>query len=93
MWKMQTQLKYKNLIDLFNESLSDIKPDTICLEIVRATRHEKLSFSQLKAQAYSFALLLINEAGIETGDKVAILGKNRFLGRDSHRRCAGADRS
>jgi len=75
---MQTQLKYKNLIDLFNESLSDIKPDTICLEIVRATRHEKLSFSQLKAQAYSFALLLINEAGIEAGDKVAILGKNRI---------------
>jgi len=75
---METKLKFRTLIDLFNESLARIEPlDKICLEIVRAERSEQLTFEQLRARARDFALWLIQSRGIRIGDKVAILGKNR----------------
>ena len=75
---MQTQLKFRTLIELFNESLGSVEPaDKECLEIVRAERQEKLTFEQLKTGAQDFALRLIQGRSIRLKDKVAILGKNR----------------
>ena len=75
---MQTEVKLRTLIDVFNESLAEIESlDKICLEIIRADREETLTFGQLKAGARDFAVWLIRSEGIRTGDKIAILGKNR----------------
>jgi len=75
---MQTELKFRTLIDLFNESLSDIEQlDKQCLEIIRADREESLTFGQLRTRARDFALWLIQSGGIRTGDRIAILAKNR----------------
>jgi len=75
---MQTELEYRTLIDLFNGSLSKIKPlDKECLEIIRTERREKLTFEQLKTRARDFALWLIQDRDIHIKDKVAVLGKNR----------------
>jgi long-chain acyl-CoA synthetase len=72
------QLEFRNLIDLFNESLSRIESlDKVCLEIIRAERQETLTFKQLKTRAQDFALWLIKDRDIHVKDKVAILGKNR----------------
>jgi len=76
--QMQTELKFRTLIDVFNESLAEIESlDKKCLEIIRADREESLSFGQLKAGARDFAVWLIQSQGIGIGDKVVILGKNR----------------
>jgi long-chain acyl-CoA synthetase len=75
---MQTELKHRTLIDIFNESLAGIKSlDKKCLEIIRVDREESLTFGQLKAGARDFAVWLIRSEGIRIGDKIAILGKNR----------------
>ena len=75
---MQTELKYRNLIELFNVSLSKITSlDKECLEIIRPERREVLTFGQLQTKAQVFALWLIQERGIGINDKVAVLGKNR----------------
>ena len=75
---MQTEPKFRTLIDIFNESLAEIKLlDKKCLEIIRADREESLTFGQLKTRAKDFAAWLIQSQGIRVGDKVAILGKNR----------------
>jgi len=66
------------LIDVFNESLAEIKSlDKKCLEIIRADREESLTFEQLKGKSLDFAVWLIQSQGIRVGDKIAILGKNR----------------
>jgi long-subunit acyl-CoA synthetase (AMP-forming) len=76
---MQTQLRWRTLIDLFHDSLNRIQPpDKQCLEIVRAERQESLTFRQLKARAEGFALWLIQNQRIRPKDKVAIVGKNRI---------------
>ncbi|MCP4256687.1 MAG: long-chain fatty acid--CoA ligase [Planctomycetes bacterium] len=75
---MQTELEYRNLIELFDKSLSEIKSlDKECLEIIRPQRQETLTFGQLQTQAREFALWLIKDRGIGINDKVAVLGKNR----------------
>ena len=75
---MQTELKFRTLIDVFNESLAEIKfMDKKCLEIIRADREESLTFGQLKASARDFAVWLIQSQDIRIGDKIAIIGKNR----------------
>jgi long-chain acyl-CoA synthetase len=75
---MQTELEYRNLIELFNGSLRKITSlDKKCLEIVRAERHETLTFRQLHRRAREFALWLIQDRHIGIDDKVAVLGKNR----------------
>jgi long-chain acyl-CoA synthetase len=75
---MQTQMTFRNLIDLFNKSLDAIRPlDKTCLEIVRPDRWETLTFEQLRTRARDFAVWLIQSKGIRVGDRVAILGKNR----------------
>jgi len=75
---MQTELKFRTLIDVFNESLAEIEfLDKKCLEIIRADREESLTFEQLKARSRDFAVWLIQSQGICVADKVAILGKNR----------------
>ena len=76
--QMQTELKFRNLIEVFNESLAEIKfLDKKCLEIIRPDREESLTFEQLKARARDFAVWLVKSQGIRIADKVAILGKNR----------------
>ena len=75
---MQTELKFRTLIDVFNESLAEIESlDKKCLEIIRADREESLTFGQLKARARDFAVWLIRSQNILIGDKIAIIGKNR----------------
>ncbi|HUU17444.1 MAG TPA: AMP-binding protein [Sedimentisphaerales bacterium] len=75
---MQIQLEFRNLIDLFNESLAPMESlDKECLEIIRAERQETLTFEQLKTRAQDFALWLIKDRDIHVKDKVVILGKNR----------------
>ncbi|MCH7558630.1 MAG: AMP-binding protein [Planctomycetes bacterium] len=75
---MQTELEYRTLIDLFNGSLSKIKPlDKECLEVIRTERSEKLTFEQLQTRARDFALWLIKAGNIRINDKIAVLGKNR----------------
>ena len=75
---MQTNLQFRNLIELFSESLGKVeRPDKVCLEIIRAERQEELTFEQLKTRAENFAPWLIQSGDIQVGDKVAILGKNR----------------
>jgi len=75
---MRTEFEYRTLIDLFNESLSKIKPlDKECLEIIRTERREKLTFEQLQTRARDFALWLIQAGDIRIKDKVTVLGKNR----------------
>ncbi|MHC4157019.1 MAG: class I adenylate-forming enzyme family protein [Planctomycetota bacterium] len=75
---MQTEPKFRTLIDLFNQSLAGIEQlDKECLEIIRPDRQESLTFGRLRARARDFAVWLIQRRGIAVGDKVAILGKNR----------------
>jgi hypothetical protein len=46
---METALKYRNLIELFNQSLAAVTDlDKLCVEILRADRHETLTFGQLR---------------------------------------------
>jgi long-chain acyl-CoA synthetase len=76
--QMQTEVKFRTLVDVFNESLAEIESlDKKCLEIIRADREETLTFGQLKVRARDFALWLIRSQKIRIGDKIAILGKNR----------------
>jgi len=75
---MQTEPKFRTLIDVFNKSLAEMESlDKICLEIIRADREESLTFGQLKSGARDFAVWLIQSEGIRVGDKIAIIGKNR----------------
>ena len=74
---MKTALKHRNLIELFERSLATVTdPGKICLEIVRADRHETLTFGQLNRRSAAFATWLLRESGLARGNKVAILGKN-----------------
>ncbi len=76
---METALKYRNLIDLFNQSLASVSNlEKTCVEIIRPDRHEVLTFGQLKERARAFATRLLHELGLSRGDKVAILSKNRM---------------
>ncbi len=75
---MQTELEYRNLIELFNGSLNKITSlDKECLEIIRPERLEVLTFGQLQTRARDFALWLVQDRGIGINDKIAVLGKNR----------------
>jgi long-chain acyl-CoA synthetase len=74
---METELAFRNLMELFNQSLLQVDPDKTCLEVVRVERQETITFGQLKERAQDFALWLIQAGDIRAGDKVAILGKNR----------------
>jgi len=75
---METALLYRNLIELFNQSLARVTaPDKICVEVIRADRHETLTFRQLKARTEIFATWLLCESGLGRGDKVAIVSRNR----------------
>jgi len=75
---METALKYRNLIELFNQSLAAVTPaDKICVEIIRADRHETLTFRQLQERAEAFATWMLHESGLNRGDKVALVSKNR----------------
>lgn len=75
---MEITLKFKNLIELFDESLKAVlQPEKVCVEVIRADRHETLTFGQLKEGAAGFALWLVQEAGMGVGDKVGLVSKNR----------------
>jgi len=75
---METALKYRNLIELFNQSLAAVTDqDKLCVEIIRPDRHETLTFQQLRDRSAAFATWLVRESGLNRGDKIAILSKNR----------------
>jgi long-chain acyl-CoA synthetase len=75
---METALKHRNLIELFNQSLAKVTPlDKICVEIIRPDRHETMTFRQLKERAEAFATWLLHESGLSRGDKIALVSKNR----------------
>lgn len=75
---MQTQLKFRTLIDVFNGSLAEVESlDKVCLQIVGIRRREKLTFGQLKTRAQDFASWLITAKDIRLSDKVTIVSKNR----------------
>ncbi len=75
---METALKHRNLIDLFNQSLAGVAPaDKVCVEIIRADRHETLTFRQLQQRAGAFATWLLHESGLNRGEKIALVSKNR----------------
>ena len=75
---MRTQFRFNTLIELFNDSLAaPERHDKLCLEIIRTERAEQLTFRRLNASARKFALWLAQAAGLDVGDKVAVLGKNR----------------
>ncbi len=75
---MEIELKYRTLIDLFNQSLAKAElAQKDCLEIVRMQRAETLTFGELQTKARQFCAYLIQAKGIRRGDKVAVLGKNR----------------
>jgi len=75
---VEVELKYRTLIDLFNQSLAGAElAGKDCLEIVRVQRTEKLTFGELRRKATEFCAYLIHSKGIRKGDNVAILGKNR----------------
>ena len=75
---MQVQIKCRTLIDLFNQSLARGElAEKNYLEIVGTEREEALTFGRLWSKAHEFAVYLIQSRGIQRGDKIAILGKNR----------------
>ena len=76
---METALKYRNLIDLFHQSLASVTDlEKTCVEIIRPDRHEVLTYRQLQQRAQVFATQLLRELGLSRGDKVAIVSKNRM---------------
>jgi len=75
---MERTLRYRNLTDLFEQSVSAVtSPEKICVEIIRADRHETLTFHQLQSQARTFARHLAEDEGIGVHDRVALVSKNR----------------
>ncbi len=75
---METILQHRNLIELFHRSLAAVEnADKVCTEIIRADRHETLTFLQLKERAGAFATWLLRDAGLGRGDKIALVSKNR----------------
>ena len=74
---METRFLYQTLTEMFNQSLLQVDPGKICLEVVRGERQETITFGQLKTRARDLALWLVQDGDIQPGDKVAILGKNR----------------
>jgi len=75
---METTLMFSHLIDLFEKSMEAItSPGKICVEIIRADRHETLTFGQLQDRAKAFAARLADSTDIHPRDKVALVSKNR----------------
>lgn len=75
---MERTLHYRNLTDLFEQSVSTVaSPSKICVEIIRADRHETLTFHQLRSQALAFARRLAEDEGIGVRDRVALVSRNR----------------
>jgi long-chain acyl-CoA synthetase len=75
---METLLQCRNLIELFRQSLARVtSPEKVCVEIIRADRHETLTFGGLKSRVEIFATWLLHESGLVRGDKIALVSKNR----------------
>ena len=68
----------RNLADLFTHSVSAVNsPEKLCVEIIRADRHETLTFGQLTSRTQSFVYQLTQKVRIGPRDKVALVSKNR----------------
>jgi long-chain acyl-CoA synthetase len=75
---METALQYRNLIELFHRALAAVTSrDRLCVEIIRTDRQETLTFRQLQERAGAFAAWLLRESGLNPGDKIALVSKNR----------------
>lgn len=75
---METSVRFRNLIELFNHSVSQVDPpDRIYAEVIRPDRHETLTYGQLREKANGFAHWLMQEHNIQVGDNIAIVSKNR----------------
>ena len=75
---MAVQLRYRTLIELFEQSLARAElTEKQCLEVVTTNGQEELTFGELRSKACEFAIHLIRKRAIGVGDKVAVLGRNR----------------
>ena len=75
---MEITLRHSNLTGLFEHSLSTVATaEKPCVEIIRADRHETLTFGQLRQRALAFANRLVEAEGVTIGDRVALVSKNR----------------
>jgi long-chain acyl-CoA synthetase len=75
---MQTRLKYRTLVDLFNQSMTmPGLTEKNYLEVIRTQREENLTFGRLQNEARDFAAHLVRKRNIRPHDKIAVLGKNR----------------
>ncbi|MGE5295471.1 MAG: AMP-binding protein [Solirubrobacterales bacterium] len=71
-------MQCRNLIELFHQSLAKVTDaNKVCAEVIRADRHETLTFGQVKARSEVFATWLLNESGLNRGDKIGLVSKNR----------------
>ena len=72
------RFRYRTIIELFEGTLNRAElADKNCLEVVRGEREESLTFGQLRERSLAFAVYLIESEGIQRGDNVAVLGRNR----------------
>ena len=75
---MEFVLRHRNLTDLFEHSMATVAvAEKPCVEIIRADRHETLTFGQLDRRARDFARRLTEEKAVAIGAKVALVSKNR----------------
>ena len=75
---MAVQLRYRTLIELFEQSLARAElTEKPCLEVVTKNGQEELTFGELRSKAREFAVHLIQKRAVGVGDKVAVLGRNR----------------
>ncbi len=75
---MDTDLHLRSLAGLFAESAGRAElAGKVCTEILRIDRTERITYGELAAKATGFARWLMESAGIDIGEHVAIIGKNR----------------
>ncbi len=75
---METVLKHRTLIDLFERSMARVvRPEKICAEIINGDRRGTLTFEQLRRRSEAFAHRLAGCEHIGPQDRVALVSKNR----------------
>ncbi|XP_033728191.1 3-[(3aS,4S,7aS)-7a-methyl-1,5-dioxo-octahydro-1H-inden-4-yl]propanoyl:CoA ligase-like [Pecten maximus] len=74
--KPQSQpIKYKSIIDVFNENASEFPEKEICIQRFPDGSRRPITYSDLKRKAMRTASYLVGQ-GIKVGDKVGIAGPN-----------------
>ncbi|XP_033728188.1 bacitracin synthase 1-like [Pecten maximus] len=74
--KPQSQpIKYKSIIDVFNENASEFPEKEICIQRFPDGSRRPITYSDLKRKSMRTASYLVGQ-GIKVGDKVGIAGQN-----------------